>query len=202
MNEHGKPWIIAAYADGELDERQRKEIAAHLLTCPACRAEYEDLRALSRLLQTGALPKTSPAQQQVFITKVLARLPQVRQPFWKRVMFRAWRYAPLGLFAVWVFGQIVFGISSALLSLFPPELLPFASEIQSQSVLSVMVEALWKMVQPPQALQWVMNFFGQIFWVNGLTVLNIVLTLFVGGLFLAWTASFWAYRRTVLSLEK
>ena len=42
------PWIdrLSEYADGELPERDRRDVEAHLRSCPACREALDELRAV------------------------------------------------------------------------------------------------------------------------------------------------------------
>ena len=57
MNEHVTPWL-GAYHDGELRGRRLQQVETHLAHCAACRAELEELRALSALLQESPVPET------------------------------------------------------------------------------------------------------------------------------------------------
>ena len=59
---------LVAYRDGELRERDRAQIAAHLSTCAACAREEARLSALSR--KTPAAPH--PAQPPVAPAPALA----------------------------------------------------------------------------------------------------------------------------------
>lgn len=197
MSEHVKQWVIAAYADGELADPQRQQVAAHIAACVVCQADLESVRALSRLLQTDVLPGQSVAQQEAFAAAVLARLSRPQRPLWVRAMHLSWRYAPVGLFAVWAFVQVVLGISGVLLSLLPPSLLPFAPGTQSPTMLSLLLGALWNLLQPPPGVQSLVNLLSKVPVVNTLTLLNLLLAMLIGVLFLAWMASIWAARRTV-----
>lgn len=48
---------LAAYLEGTLSERARRAVAAHLRTCTACAALYDELRVVDGLLHTSrALP--------------------------------------------------------------------------------------------------------------------------------------------------
>ena len=47
--------LLSGLVDGELDHATRERVLSHLMTCPACQAEVETLRALkSRLAWAGA----------------------------------------------------------------------------------------------------------------------------------------------------
>lgn len=48
--------LLDEYYDGELAPARRRLVEAHLSECPACRAELEQLRQLSALLQDVPLP--------------------------------------------------------------------------------------------------------------------------------------------------
>jgi len=53
---------LSAYHDGELCAEDRADLEAHLARCPACAAELERLRRLSRLVQTaGRTAMPAPA---------------------------------------------------------------------------------------------------------------------------------------------
>lgn len=51
--------LLAAYLDGELDERRRARVEAHLDTCAACAARLADYRHLGREIR--ALPRVAPS---------------------------------------------------------------------------------------------------------------------------------------------
>jgi len=42
--------LISAYLDGQLDERDRKQIEEHLRSCSVCREELESLKKINNLL--------------------------------------------------------------------------------------------------------------------------------------------------------
>ena len=44
---------LSAWLDGELDDRERRDVETHLRTCFPCRAEQEELRALDQSLTAG-----------------------------------------------------------------------------------------------------------------------------------------------------
>ncbi len=58
MNEHFEFDALDEFALGTLDERDAARVAAHLPTCAACRAEYNDIRNVF-----DALPQALPAQR-------------------------------------------------------------------------------------------------------------------------------------------
>ena len=49
--------MVDAYHDGELSVEQRERFERHLAACGVCAAELSTLRAISRRLATGAMPK-------------------------------------------------------------------------------------------------------------------------------------------------
>src|SRR5262245_20810545 len=57
--EHCREWrtSLGAYALGQLSERERTALEAHLDGCPDCRAEAESLRAVAQLM-----PLADPAR--------------------------------------------------------------------------------------------------------------------------------------------
>jgi hypothetical protein len=59
MNAHVEPELLA-YLDGELDERERAQVEAHLATCSRCTAELERLRALRQELDATFDAALSP----------------------------------------------------------------------------------------------------------------------------------------------
>lgn len=42
---------MSAYLDAELNSQATKEIADHLVACPSCREQFEELEGVDRLLQ-------------------------------------------------------------------------------------------------------------------------------------------------------
>jgi anti-sigma factor RsiW len=106
MNEHVQH-LLAAYFDGELTERQRAQIEAHLSGCPTCQTELENLALLSQMLQADPLPelRTSPDQ---FVAQVGLRLPR-RDPLprWQRGLNGLWYLIPVGLLAAWLVFQTI-----------------------------------------------------------------------------------------------
>lgn len=101
MNEHVTGWL-SAYHDGELKGRQRHRVEAHLAECAPCRAELDQLRSLSAMLQESPAP-TDLVPPEQFVAQVGLRLP--RRPARQRALLAAWRLFPLMLLGVWVFLQ-------------------------------------------------------------------------------------------------
>ena len=65
---------IEAYHDGELDAAAAKGVEEHLLRCPACAAELERSKALSRLFADAAFPAPSPE----FLDRLRRESPSAR----------------------------------------------------------------------------------------------------------------------------
>ena len=114
MNEHVTPWL-GTYHDGELKGRRLRQVEDHMAHCATCRAELEELRALSLLLQESPAPDglTRPDR---FVAQVGLRLPRrPAQPVWKRALEAGWRLAPVGLLGAWVFVQTVFIVARVIM---------------------------------------------------------------------------------------
>ena len=62
--------VLSAYQDGELDAALAGDVGRHLRDCPACRAEWEGLQELGRVLRQ--LPP--PAADPFFPIRVMAGL--------------------------------------------------------------------------------------------------------------------------------
>ncbi len=62
--------LINPMLDGDLDEQHRRDMEAHVASCPACRSELEGLRRSVRLLET--LPVLSPPPG--LASRVMARV--------------------------------------------------------------------------------------------------------------------------------
>jgi anti-sigma factor RsiW len=69
--------LLGAYHDGELPERTRGHVEAHLEACPRCRDELSHLEALSRTLAAYAVPDLEGGVQQ-FRAQVTLRLARRR----------------------------------------------------------------------------------------------------------------------------
>jgi hypothetical protein len=64
-----KPYLVA-YRDGELPERERAQVAAHLSTCPACTREEAQLARVSQMLR--GMERIAPS-------------PDFAATFWRRL---------------------------------------------------------------------------------------------------------------------
>jgi hypothetical protein len=95
--------LVHAEIDGELDDRQRAELARCLLADPAFRATRDELRRLCGRLDS--MKQVDPPTE--FLDGVLASLPQSKAPIARfRMPVGGWRYAAM-LAGVLVTGTIV-----------------------------------------------------------------------------------------------
>jgi anti-sigma factor RsiW len=82
---------LEALLDGEFDERERAEAAAHLATCPACRRlaeEREQLRTAVREKLRAALGPGSPHGRapEALRQRLRQALDRERRPLWRRAL--------------------------------------------------------------------------------------------------------------------
>jgi anti-sigma factor RsiW len=110
VSEHVEEWL-PAYHDGELKGRRLADVESHLTKCVACQAVFQELQAVSRLLQDSpAAPALSSPDR--FVAQVKLRLPREQlQPAWKRTLESGWWLVPFVLLGVWVFIQAVLLVS-------------------------------------------------------------------------------------------
>jgi hypothetical protein len=167
MNEHVFEWL-EAYHDGELKGRRLQIIEAHLNECASCRAELARLESLSVLLQDKWVlePSTPPER---FVAQVHLRME--RKPE-RTPMERVWNIIlqaiPLVLISAWVSMQALFVAKALLYLMFR---FRFLSDLGS---LLIIFEDR----------------------VPGLDLLiNILVSLLIGFLYLSWLASWWVRRR-------
>jgi anti-sigma factor RsiW len=85
-HEQIKTNLFALY-DGELPETERREAAAHLEGCPACRGEYQRWSAAAALFFRPSQPQASEA----FVRRVMARVEAEARPGLLSGLF-AWRW--------------------------------------------------------------------------------------------------------------
>ena len=83
--------LLAAAADGALDEARQARLDAHLATCASCRAALDDQRQIAAILATAVQTEVSPA----FVARVNERIDS--DDWLQLVDFRAWtlRLAPV-----------------------------------------------------------------------------------------------------------
>jgi anti-sigma factor RsiW len=68
--------LLPPFLDEELSGVAREQIASHLASCPACRAELGVLRADMGLLEQVGTPEVTP----FLVTRVMAEIRQRRHP--------------------------------------------------------------------------------------------------------------------------
>ncbi len=66
---------LGAYLDEELDETGAAEVEGHLATCPSCRSELNEARALSDAIRAHGTRFTAPEGLSGAISTGLAELP-------------------------------------------------------------------------------------------------------------------------------
>jgi len=99
--------LVHAEIDGELDDRQRAELARCLLADPAFHATRDELRRLCGRLDS--MKQVDPPAE--FLDGVVASLPQGKSPTERfRLPVGGWRYAAM-LAGVLVTGTIVFRLT-------------------------------------------------------------------------------------------
>ena len=196
-----REWL-GAYHDGELSDERRAWVEAHLPTCPDCRQELAELRALSDLLQIEPAPLPSAARTRALTDAVLAQLPPAHPTAWQRILRISARYAPIGLFAAWAFIQAVIWVSGALL-------LGLRFVPGAQGALAALLPLASSPAGAPDG--WLYNALGSVFdfsglaevaewfsllpWPSPLAFLGLALAVLLGVLFLAWLAGYWSYQR-------
>jgi predicted anti-sigma-YlaC factor YlaD len=199
MTEHVSTWL-EAYHDGELDGRRLRQVEAHLAKCALCRAELEQLQALSALLQEIPAPETRTSAER-FVAQVGLRLPRrSEQTAWQRGLEWGWRLAPVGLLVAWAFMEAVFWVAGtaswalrlglggeAVARWLPPSgnsWLEQATGLSNASlggVSTVLLQAFGRG--------------GPLGWS---VTLNVVLSALICLLYLSWLASWYARRRSRL----
>ncbi len=193
MTDYVKDWL-GAYLDGELADDRRAWVEEHLADCPECQQELAELRALTTLLHADPAPVGRQAlSTDAFTRQVLRRLPPSSEPLGRRVLRVGLRYAPLGLFGAWAFCQAVILISSGLLLAL--NLFPQAGEVDLGLDLSGgAVTWLGGIFDSAGVNGPVLNLL-QNTWLGPLALLNLLVIVALGVLFLAWLAGYWSYKR-------
>ena len=81
---------LNGFMDGVLDAAQSIAIAEHIQVCPACRNEYEGLRAVKGILRQIPVPAGDSARERVLATYRLATTADrihAGPPIWRRAGF-------------------------------------------------------------------------------------------------------------------
>jgi anti-sigma factor RsiW len=188
MSEHVLDWI-GAYHDGELHGDRLRRVEAHLRACAACQAELEALQNLKARLQASPpMPALTPPEQ--FVAQVRLRLPPRSAPVPGRARLRqaAGLWLPLGVLALWAFGQAVLLVSGLALGMaeLPAAIPVVLPPLPGLGALPLLVA----LAQPAGWGGWL-----------ALLVLNTSLTAAVAVLVWGCLAGWWAARETSLALS-
>jgi anti-sigma factor RsiW len=186
MSEHVLDWI-GAYHDGELHGDRLRRVEAHLRACAACQAELEALQNLKARLQASPpMPALTPPEQ--FVAQVRLRLPPRSAPVPGRARLRqaAGLWLPLGVLALWAFGQAVLLVSGLALGMaeLPAAIPVVLPPLPGLGALPLLVA----LAQPAGWGGWL-----------ALLVLNTSLTAAVAVLVWGCLAGWWAARETSLA---
>ena len=101
MSKHVTEWLNA-YLDGELHDNRLQQVEEHLAACESCRAEFERLQSLSRLLHEVPAPGFMPVER--LAAQVNLLLPHQPTAATGSKLFEiGWWLVPVGLLASWVF---------------------------------------------------------------------------------------------------
>lgn len=71
--------FVGEYVEGALAPRRARAVAAHLRTCPACRALYDRLRNVDALLVTARAPELAPEFTRSVMERVRTMPPPPRE---------------------------------------------------------------------------------------------------------------------------
>ena len=116
MNQHIET-LIDAYLDGELSEKQVRNVEAHIKDCPECLVQIEQHRNLSSMLK--AVPGySSKKSSEQFVSEVNLLLPRQQKKPKGTLTNLIWISIPLALLAAFVFVQAL-TLISGVFELFP-----------------------------------------------------------------------------------
>jgi predicted anti-sigma-YlaC factor YlaD len=107
--------LLDQYYDGELGPARRRQVETHLAVCPACRAELEQMRQLSALLQGVPLPDAFSSPQ-LFGAQVALRVSR-QQVERSRYPGAAWHVVPVLLLCGVVVQQGLFVLLGGVVGL-------------------------------------------------------------------------------------
>jgi anti-sigma factor RsiW len=104
---------LGAYVDGELGAAERMAVSQHLLACPSCADELQDMRQVGDALRVGAatLP-THDVRLQGLASGIISRTRAEDAQSWRAMLGRAsedWHWAFVGA------GSLVAAVASILL---------------------------------------------------------------------------------------
>jgi len=77
--------LLSAYADGEVDARERSQVELHLSGCKDCKARLEDLKVLSQIVPEHFLAKAEEVDFSGFADAVMAKVTPERPGFLERL---------------------------------------------------------------------------------------------------------------------
>lgn len=116
MNQHIET-LIDAYLDGELSEKQVRNVESHIENCPECLVQIEKRQHLSSML--NAVPGySSDKSSEQFTLEVNLLLPRQQKKPKNLLSNLIWISIPLVLLAAFVFIQAIAWISN-IFALFP-----------------------------------------------------------------------------------
>jgi len=104
--------ILPPYLDEELPGGAREQVASHLASCPACRAEVEALKADMGLLEQVGAPDVTP----FLVTRVMAEIRQRGRPAPHGLARLAGTFAAALVVAVSIGAGVFFGSGLAQVS--------------------------------------------------------------------------------------
>jgi predicted anti-sigma-YlaC factor YlaD len=193
MTEHITAWL-GAYHDGELQGRRLRQVEAHLAHCATCRAQMEELRKLTALLQKSPAAKgLTPPER--FVAQVGLRLPRrPEQTIWQRGLEIGWRLTPVGLLGAWAFVQAVFTVASVVLITLQIGLGgDVAVGLLSASRQGTRLTETFRLLGTDlnDAFRAMLPLLSTLSWS---IALNLVPLVIVGLLYWSWLASWWAWR--------
>jgi hypothetical protein len=91
--------LLALFSGGDLDARQTETVRTHLVECPACQAQADELAASRAWLQAASLPEFDEAFYVDLRQSVLRELPQVETGggrfAWLAGWLPQWRWQPV-----------------------------------------------------------------------------------------------------------
>lgn len=192
MSKHVTEWLNA-YLDSELKDSQVQQVEAHLVECESCRAELEALARLSSLLHEVPPPEFTPSER--FAAQVNLRLPR-HQAFSapkSRIAQIGWWLVPVGLLASWIFIGTSFVVSDILSVANNLGLLGSVSNWlafdSSQTYWSATLSQFGLLSE--NSLNWAIS--TEIF--TRTSLLQVILQVAIGLLYLSWLAVWWARRQ-------
>ncbi len=118
--------LLAAFADGELENRQRQLIEQHVRGCAECAGRLEEFRRLSRVLRRWSVPSASAEKALAFSHSLVQMLPpmpaasHLRRPAWASWAFPAGLVAWGALVEAAAILTLAFGLTVMLADMFAP----------------------------------------------------------------------------------